>query len=87
VSQATEIYSREFDSIFLKLSQSTQNRLEFRIRELGRRLADYSHHRLQGRPECRLRAGDYRVIYEFNLARNELYLITLGHRREIYRVG
>jgi mRNA-degrading endonuclease RelE of RelBE toxin-antitoxin system len=50
-------------------------------------LADYSHHRLQGRPECRLRVGDYRVIYEFNLARNELYLITLGHRREIYRVG
>ena len=29
--------------------------------------------------------GDYRIIYEFDLNRNEIHLITLGHRREIYR--
>ena len=33
----------------------------------------------------RLRVGDYRVIYEFDLARNELHLIALGNRKEIYR--
>jgi mRNA-degrading endonuclease RelE of RelBE toxin-antitoxin system len=27
----------------------------------------------------------YRVIYRFDLGRNELLLITLGHRREVYR--
>jgi len=26
-----------------------------------------------------------RELQEFDLQRNELYLITLGHRREVYR--
>ena len=48
-------------------------------------LEQFPHVRLQGRREFRLRVGDYRVIYEFDPARNELFLITLGHRREVYR--
>lgn len=43
------------------------------------------HHRLTGSSQCRLRVGDYRVIYRFDVERNELYLVELGHRREIYR--
>ena len=31
------------------------------------------------------RVGDYRVIYRFDSAKGEIYLIALGHRREIYR--
>jgi mRNA interferase RelE/StbE len=40
---------------------------------------------LQARGEFKLRVGDYRVIYEFDANRNEIYLITIGHRREVYR--
>jgi len=29
--------------------------------------------------------GDYRIIYEFDLPKNALYLVALGHRREVYR--
>ena len=85
MKQATEVYSREFDTIFFKLPPHIRERIESRIRELGARLEQFPHVRLQGRPEFRLRVGDYRVIYEFDLARNELFLITLGHRREVYR--
>jgi len=85
VKRATEIYTQEFDSIFFKLPVSTRERVEEKIEEVGRRLGDFAHQRLQGRPEFRLRVGDYRVIYEFDVARNELYLITLGNRRDIYR--
>ena len=60
-------------------------RLEAKISELGTKLDSFPHHRLKGSPECRLRIGDYRVIYNFDLSRNQLYLITLGHRREVYR--
>ena len=70
MSQATEIYAREFDSIFFALPPGTQDRIESQIRELGRRLDDFPHSRLQGRPEFRLRVGDYRIIYQFDLARN-----------------
>ena len=85
MDQATEIYSHEFDSVFFRLTPLLQDRLESRIRELGRQLERFPHHRLQGRPEYRLRVGDYRIIYIFDLKQNELSLVTLGHRREIYR--
>ena len=42
--------------------------------------------RLQGRAEFQLRVGDYRIIYAFDVSRNELSLVTLGHRREVYRL-
>ena len=86
MNQATEIYSREFDAIFVRLPPQIQGRIEARIRELGQRLDDFPHARLQGRPEFRLRVGDYRIIYAFDVNRNEVSLVTLGHRREVYRL-
>jgi len=85
VNRATEVYSREFDSIFFRLPPDVRDRIESRIRDLGRKLEEFPHVRLQGRTEFRLRVGDYRLIYEFDLTKNELYLVTLGHRREVYR--
>ncbi len=85
MNQATEIYSHEFDSIFLRLPPHVQQRIEARIRELGRRLEDFPHYRLKARPEFRLRVGDHRIIYWFDVQQNELSLVTLGHRREVYR--
>lgn len=85
MSRATEVYAREFDSVFLTLSPRTREQIESKIHDLGTRLSTYSHHRLRGRPEYRLRVGDYRVIYEFDLQKNALYLVALGHRREVYR--
>ena len=50
-------------------------------------LRGFHHHRMQGVDAFRLRAGDYRVIYEFDVERNELHLITVGLWREIYEEG
>ena len=83
--QATEVYTRRFDAIFFALPTATQARIDEQIGRLGRNLEAHPHHRLQGRSEFRLRVGDYRVIYELDLERNELHLIALGNRREIYR--
>jgi mRNA interferase RelE/StbE len=85
VSRATEVYSREFDSVFFTLSPRVRELIEAKIHDLGSRLSGYPHHRLRGRSEYRLRAGDYRIIYEFDQSKNILSLVTLGHRREIYR--
>jgi mRNA interferase RelE/StbE len=83
--QATEVYTKEFDQAYLSLPTTIRQRIESRIRELGGRLENYPHIRLQGRDEFKLRVGDYRIIYEFDLGRNEIYLIAMGHRREVYR--
>jgi mRNA interferase RelE/StbE len=85
VRQATEIYSREFDAVFFRLPPQVQARILAHIRELGRRLEEFPHARLQGRSEFRLCVGDFRIIYTFEVGRNELSLVTLGHRREVYR--
>ena len=85
MGQATEIYAKEFEALFQRLPSHVRERILGKIRELGRRLADYPHERLQGRSEFKLRVGDYRVIYESDSRLNEVYLITIGHRREVYR--
>jgi mRNA interferase RelE/StbE len=85
VGQATEIYSKEFDSLFARLPPVIKHRIIEKIRVMGRRLEAFPHERLQGRDEFRLRVGDYRIIYEFNIPSNEFSLLTVGHRREVYR--
>lgn len=85
MSLATQVYAREFDSLFFKLAPRLREAIERKIDHLGSRLDDYPHRRLTGRSEYRLRVGDYRVIYEFDREQNILYLVTLGNRREVYR--
>lgn len=85
MSRATAVYAREFDSAYFRLTPRLRDLIEEKIRDLGARLTTFSHHRLKGRAEYRLRVGDYRIIYEFDPQKNVLYLITLGHRREVYR--
>lgn len=33
----------------------------------------------------RLRVGDYRIIYDFDLSKGVLRLLAVGHRREVYK--
>jgi mRNA interferase RelE/StbE len=40
---------------------------------------------LKGRPELRVRVGDYRVIYTVHDEVLLVEVVALGHRREIYR--
>ena len=41
--------------------------------------------KLKGRDAWRIRVGDYRVIYEINDRVSQIIVITVGHRREVYR--
>ena len=41
--------------------------------------------KLKGRAAWRIRVGDYRVIYEIHDRELQILVITVGHRREIYR--
>ena len=41
--------------------------------------------KLKGRDAWRIRVGNYRVIYEIHDRVLQVIVITVGHRREIYR--
>jgi mRNA interferase RelE/StbE len=82
---ATQVWSHKFDQRFHALPKTLQERIQQRIDELGLKLRNFQHQRLQGADAFKLRVGDYRVIYEFNLERNELILLTVGNRRDVYK--
>jgi mRNA-degrading endonuclease RelE of RelBE toxin-antitoxin system len=82
---ATQIASREYDDDFSRLPSQAQVLVQRKIDVMGRRLAAFPHYRMTGSDKYRLRAGDYRVIYRFDLVQGAIYLPAIGHRREIYR--
>jgi mRNA interferase RelE/StbE len=85
LSAALQIYSRDFDADFYKLPAATRARIESNIDRLGLALDTHPHHHMKGLNAYRIRVGDYRVIYNFDRAKGVLYLLAVGHRREIYR--
>ena len=48
MSQATEVYSREFDDRFFHLPGDIQRRIERKIMGMGARLRDFPHERMTG---------------------------------------
>ena len=82
---ALQVYSRDFDADFFKLQSDTQVRIQSAIDRLGRTLDTHPHHHMKGLVAYRLRVGDYRVIYKFDLSKGVLHLLAVGHRREVYR--
>jgi mRNA-degrading endonuclease RelE of RelBE toxin-antitoxin system len=82
---ATQIDSAQFDRRFFSLPAGMQQQIQRRIDELGINLRGFSHHRMQGVDAFRLRVGDFRIIYQFNVEKNERYLIAVGNRRDFYK--
>ena len=82
---ATQIASRQFDDDYFRLPNGIQVQVQRKIDDMGLRLAAFPHYRMTDSDKYRLRIGDYRLIYRFDLAREEIYLVAIGHRREIYR--
>ena len=82
---ATQISTPEFDARFDRLPPTVQTRIREKIDDMGTRLGRFPHFRMTDSVRYRLRVGNHRVIYRFDLARGEMFLLTLGHRSEIYR--
>ncbi|MFQ3168567.1 MAG: mRNA interferase RelE/StbE [Limisphaerales bacterium] len=82
---ATRVYSPAFDRRFSALPEKIKRRLESALHEMGLKLEEFPHERMKGSRNCRLRVGEYRVIYQVDIDENTVFLLTVGHRRDIYR--
>ena len=85
MAAALQIWSPTFSSAFDELSSSIRETVQRKVDEMGTRLESFPHQRLQGRAECKLRVGDYRVLYEFDVKLGRIFLHYVGNRREIYK--
>jgi mRNA interferase RelE/StbE len=84
VAAALQIWSPTFSRAFDALPASVREIVQRKVDAMGTRLETFPHQRLQGRPEFKLRVGDYRVLYEFDVRLGRVYLHYVGNRRDIY---
>jgi mRNA interferase RelE/StbE len=58
-----------------------------RILDVIRALADDPRpagtRKLSGQEQCRIRQGDYRIVYSIQDAERAVIVVTVGHRREV----
>jgi len=83
-------YQIEFTSVawrdFSRLTTSVQERLQVKIDALAQQPRPPGVQKLEGRENrYRLRAGNYRVIYEIQDEVLLVLIVRIGHRREVYR--
>ena len=68
------------------LPPATRERIVEAIRSLRETPFPRGAHKLQGlENHYRLRVGDYRVLYEFDAAAQNITIYRVKHRREAYR--
>jgi len=85
VAAALQIWSATFSKAFDSLPIAVREMVQRKVDDMGTRVETFAHQRLSGRPECKLRVGDYRVLYEVDIKQGRIYLHYVGHRREIYK--
>ncbi len=78
MSRALQVYYPAFNEVFLRLPDNVRQRIEAGVDDMGLRLSSYPHYRMSGGHRYRLRVGDYRVIYTFDLVRNEIHLLAVA---------
>ena len=68
-----------------RLPDDAVRRILARLAELEANPRPTDVKKLKGRKAWRIRVGDYRVIYEIHDRQLQILVITIGHRREVYR--
>lgn len=80
------IFSRASRRQLRALPQSVQTRIRARIDALAEDPVPIGAERLAGSQVfLRLRVGDYRIIYEVQHDVLVVYVVKVGHRKDVYR--
>lgn len=69
-----------------KLDPQTAKKVLTAVSDLARQPRPPGSVRLVGgQGECRIRVGDYRVIYDISELELVILVLRIGHRRDVYR--
>jgi mRNA interferase RelE/StbE len=79
------IVQRRAQKRIARFPTNIQNRIEESLQALSDEPRPPGSRTLQGREGWRIRAGDYRVVYEIDDTAREVLVVDIGHRRDIYR--
>lgn len=76
---------RKAQKALANLPANSYGRVRDSIRELGNKPRPDGCRKLVGRSGWRIRIGDYRVIYEVDDQQKTVTILSIGHRRDIYK--
>ena len=62
-----------------------RKRVAVKIQRLGSNPRPDGAERLSGQEKYRLRQGDYRVLYSIDDTQLTVVIVSIGHRRDVYR--
>ena len=79
------ILSRSVRKQLERFSGETESRLLAKLTELETNPRPSGCKKLKNRDAWRIHIGDYRVIYEIHDKILQVIVVTIGHRREVYR--
>jgi mRNA interferase RelE/StbE len=83
------VYSLFFkESVRKDLDSIPKNDLQRIIERIGSLAANprpLGCEKLSGQEKYRLRQGNYRIIYSIQDTQLTIWVVTIGHRREVYR--
>jgi mRNA interferase RelE/StbE len=69
-----------------KLNESDQKRIIKKLVEIKATDNPYRYSEsLKGVSARKVRAGDYRIIADVDMKNKTIYVLTIGHKKEIYR--
>ena len=69
-----------------RIADADRDRIQAAIGLLAEDPRPPSSRRLTGSPAYRVRVGDYRISYTFDGGVLVVVVVTLGHRRDVYRL-
>ncbi len=74
--------TKEFEKDFKKLDSEFQLRIKKKIEEVAENPKRYKHLHYDIKSSCRIRIGKLRIIFSYNIKKQELYLerIVFGHQ-------
>ena len=68
-----------------KIDRQDHPRIISTVRSLAENPRPSGCKKLSGRPAWRIRVGTYRIIYEIHDDRLLVLVVTIGHRKDVYR--
>lgn len=80
-------YSKKAEKDLKKIDQAQAKKIKDQFKELVKGNQNFDIKKLQGNEDLyRLRVGDYRAIFEVHEHIIVIYVVQIGHRKDIYDV-
>ncbi len=81
----TVLIERYAQKQIMKLDKKVIPVIKAAIADLADNPRPYGYKKLKGEDAYRIRVGDYRVIYEIDDGKIIITVVSVGHRKDIYK--